>query len=125
MQYMLLAVCGLGGVGSRFAVDKLVAGAGMPAPVGTLSINVVGSLLAGVFYVLGTERALISPVLATSVLVGFCGGFTTFSAYSLQTVVLVEKGNASAALAYLFLSPLLGFAAAYLGVFAARSFSGV
>ena len=125
MQLLWVILLGIAGVGCRFTVDNLVSARGAAAPVGTLTINLVGSMLAGVIYVLGTERALITPALSAGMLVGFCGGFTTFSAFSLQSVTLMEKGNAAVALGYLFVSPVLGFAAAYLGVLAARSFSGV
>lgn len=125
MQAIVLAVCGLAGVGSRFIVDILVQRAGVAAYFGTLSINVAGAFIAGLLYGLGTERGVLSPLVTTSLLVGFCGGFTTFSAYSLQAVTLAEKGNVSTAIGYLLVSPILGFLAAYLGLVAARSFSGV
>lgn len=114
---------GLGGV-ARFLVGlaalRLV---GVGFPWGTLAINVVGSCLMGI--VVGAlafrqEADWTQPVrlfLATGVL----GGFTTFSAFSLETVLLWEGGETPAALAYVAASVAVSVAALALGLFVVRA----
>lgn len=62
---------------------------------GTLTVNVLGSFLIGLYATL-TEpdgRLMASPVMRQFVLTGFCGGFTTFSIFSLETLLLLERGS--------------------------------
>ena len=84
---------------------------------GTLSVNVLGSLLIGLYATL-TEpggRVFASPAQRQFVLAGFCGGFTTFSIFSLETVLLVERGAPGLAALYLGASILLWLVAVWLG----------
>lgn len=116
--YLLIALFGLSGVFSRFAIDRLFEAAdGFPSS--TLLINVGGSFIAGLIYAL-SERGIVSLPLQTGLLVGFCGGFTTFSAYTLQTFAMLDKGRSLYALAYLVGSPILGVTAAILPIFLSR-----
>ncbi len=115
----VLAV-GLLGVFSRWAID-LVAGRWFEIfPVGILVINIVGSVIAGVVYVMGTEKALMSPHISVGLLVGFCGGFTTFSAYSIQVALYLERADLIRGIGYLCASPVLGVLGVFLGIFVAR-----
>ena len=84
-------------------------------PFGTLAVNVVGSLAIGAIMTLATERAALSPEMRMLLVTGVLGGFTTFSAYSYETLVLLKGGQASAAALYALGSVVLGIAAAYLG----------
>jgi CrcB protein len=100
----------LGGVARYWltlAADRLV-GAGFPW--GTIAINVLGSLIIGIV-------AARSPGYATRlfVMIGICGGFTTFSAFSLQTLALLQEGQPLKALANVMLSVLLCLAATWAG----------
>lgn len=61
-------------------------------PYGTLTVNVTGCLLMGLLYVLMTERLAAGPELRALLLVGVLGGFTTFSAFSMETLLLIEQG---------------------------------
>ncbi|QFS81522.1 Putative fluoride ion transporter CrcB [Roseivivax sp. THAF40] len=88
-------------------------------PWGTLTVNVAGSFLMGVLVVMlahlgGTRFA---PLLMT----GFLGGFTTFSAFSLDAVTLYERGALGAAAGYVAASVILSLAALAAGLFLARS----
>lgn len=85
-------------------------------PFGTFLINVLGSFLIGVAYVAGIERSLISEELRLAIAVGFLGGFTTFSAYTLETVTLLSEAKYFLAAMYWGLSPILGVAAALGGM---------
>lgn len=96
----------LGG-GARLYVSTLVArGAGTSFPWGTLAVNVAGCLLVGA---LGALFEPASPLhvrqdLRVFLVVGVLGGFTTFSAFSLEALLLVQRGQASAAIGYVALS---------------------
>jgi CrcB protein len=74
---------------SRGAVRLL----GPVFPYGTLIINVVGSFAVGFFVVWTTERALVDPRWRLLVVVGFCGGYTTFSSYAYETMAFFENGQ--------------------------------
>jgi CrcB protein len=86
----------------------------------TLFVNIVGSFGAGLLFVLAVEHKLVSDHWKTVVAVGFLGGFTTFSAYALESVRLFEMGDWKPAAAYWVLSPVLAFLAAYGGMWLAR-----
>lgn len=88
-------------------------------PLGVLAVNVAGSFLMGVFVALAAQRGLthLSPLVAT----GLLGGFTTFSAFSLEAVTLYERGAVGQAAAYVALSVVLSLAALALGLGATRS----
>ncbi|AVO38091.1 fluoride efflux transporter CrcB [Pukyongiella litopenaei] len=87
-------------------------------PVAIITVNVIGSFLMGVFVVLAAQRGLTqySPLVMT----GFLGGFTTFSAFSLETVTLIERGAHGQAALYVLLSVLLSVGGLLLGLWAAR-----
>ena len=80
-------------------------------PVATFVVNIVGSLLMGVLYVTLSSRAHLSPLLMTGVL----GGFTTFSAFSLDALKLYDGGQSGQAVLYIVGSVVLSLAAVALG----------
>ena len=89
-------------------------------PYGTLTINVLGSFVVGFFMVWTTERVLVDPRWRLLVVVGFCGGYTTFSSYAYETMAFFERGQWSL-LAVNFLSNnLLACLAAVAGMALAR-----
>ncbi|OFZ18361.1 MAG: hypothetical protein A2X94_12490 [Bdellovibrionales bacterium GWB1_55_8] len=94
-----------------------------PFPYATLLINVAGSFLIGVLYVMGAERALLSMDLFAGIAVGFLGGFTTFSSFSLETFRLFEEARYLQFTAYILGSPALGALAAAAGVLITRRFA--
>lgn len=87
-------------------------------PLATLSVNIIGSFLMGVFVVAAAQRGLthLSPFVMT----GLLGGFTTFSAFSLETVTLMERGQIGSAALYVALSVGLSIFGLMLGLWLAR-----
>lgn len=87
-------------------------------PVAIITVNVVGSFLMGVFVIAAAERGLThySPFVMTGVL----GGFTTFSAFSLEAMTLIERGDTMLASLYILISVGLSVGALALGLIAAR-----
>ena len=98
-------------------VQRLTAGT---FPVGTLLINVTGSFLLGLFLRYGMETTTLSPELRAFLTIGFCGGYTTFSTFSYETVALLEDGQWTRAGLYIALSVGLSLLATFLGFAAAR-----
>ena len=91
-------------------------------PFGILIVNVSGSLAMGVVYVLFFERFEIPPEWRASLVVGFLGAFTTFSTFSLDTLLLVQQGEHARAGMNVVLSVVLCLAGCWLGMAAARQF---
>ena len=91
----------------------------MEFPLAILSANVLGSFLMGVFVVAAAFRGLtpMSPFVMT----GLLGGFTTFSAFSLETMTLVERGAIGQAAVYVGASVLVSIGALALGLWLARA----
>jgi CrcB protein len=94
--------------------------AGTTFPIQTLLINVTGSLLLGFLQQYALETSAVSPEVRTMLTIGFCGGYTTFSTFSFETVRLVEDGDWRRAALYVTLSVVLSVGAAILGIVAAR-----
>jgi CrcB protein len=115
-----------GGLGSiaRFGCSGLIAaGFGERFPWGTLLVNVIGSFVIGFFATLtGTEgRWLVTPTFRQFVMPGICGGYTTFSSFSLQTLDLARDGEWLRAGANVLASITLCLLSVWLGHLAAAS----
>lgn len=121
----LLAIAAGGALGAlgRYGVTQGVHGLlGRGFPYGTLTANVIGSLIIGVLFVLLIERQEVSPELRGFLIVGFLGAFTTFSSFSLETVNLMSQGEMTKALLNILLSVTLCLAATWVGILLARQF---
>jgi CrcB protein len=122
-----LLLVGLGGmVGSiaRFWLSASVQGAsgGSPFPFGTLTVNIIGSFILGIVMTLQLEREIISPEIRVLLGAGFCGGFTTMSTFSYETMYLLQYGNTGTALANVGASLVTCLAAVWAGVLVGRLF---
>lgn len=120
--YLLVGAGGAIGAMLRFGYGN-VAGRLWPSqfPHGTLVINVVGSLAMGLL--MGALARAVpdhGETMRLIVAVGVLGGFTTFSAFSLDAITLIERGHFGTALAYVLLSVGLAVAALYLGLILVR-----
>lgn len=121
---MRIALVGLGGsVGSlaRYWLAGAVQGLnGWDFPLGTLSVNVAGSFVLGLVMALSLERGLINADVRLLLSVGFCGGFTTMSAFSYETMALLRDGSLAAAMVNLALTIITCCGAVWLGDLLAR-----
>ncbi|MDG3041677.1 fluoride efflux transporter CrcB [Roseicyclus marinus] len=114
--------------GALGAVLRYLTGIGLirlfghtPMPLGVLTVNILGSLAMGLFITAAAQRGLthLSPLVATGIL----GGFTTFSAFSLEAVTLYERGALGLAALYVLANVTLSIAALFAGMALARSFA--
>ena len=107
----------IGSVARHYLTIVVSAFAGAAFPWATLLINILGSAVIGVFAALGApeSRFGIAPEWLLFVTTGLCGGFTTFSAFSLQTLMLLREGEVTWALAYVALSVALCLLGVWLG----------
>jgi CrcB protein len=120
--YFAIAVGGTLGCWARYAMTNLVQTVyGRDFPYATLSINLLGSFLMGFLFIETLERLTISPVLRTGILTGVLGGYTTFSTFEMETLLLVEQGEPVRAVLYIVLSVGLGFLCAFGGAYIARN----
>lgn len=85
-------------------------------PIGTLSVNILGSLIIGIVYALAERAKILSPEMRVLLATGFCGGFTTFSAFTYENIKLLEDGEFFYTGLYLLISIVFGFLAVYLGI---------
>ena len=120
-QLLMIAAGGAAGSLMRFLLSTGVHRlAGRDFPYGTLTVNVIGSLLIGILYIVLVERASLGAEWRALLLVGFLGAFTTFSTFSIETLNLLENGELIKAGANVLLSVVLCILAAWSGVIMGR-----
>lgn len=85
-------------------------------PWATFFVNILGCLIVGILAGLIIKQQLTNPDLRLLFITGFCGGFTTFSAFALENIKLFQSGNSLLALLYIALSVLLGILAVWSGM---------
>jgi CrcB protein len=98
LNFLYVALGGAAGACARYALSLLLARELLRFPVATLAANLSGAFLAGVIATWFWNRGLFGTPLQLLLMVGFLGGFTTFSAFSVETLRLVEDGSLSLAL---------------------------
>jgi CrcB protein len=127
LAYLWIAIgSALGGV-ARYACSRTVAlRYGETFPWGTLSVNVIGSLVIGFVAALSgpDSRVMVSPNARTFLMVGLCGGFTTFSSFSLQTLELFRNRDFGEAFGNILLSVAACMAAVAIGYIAGAALGG-
>ena len=94
-------------------------------PVGTLFVNLTGSFLLGLILRYAVDTPTVTPEVRALLTVGLCGGYTTFSTFSYESLALMEDGDWGRAAAYILLSLGLSLLATFLGVAAARELSSL
>lgn len=119
----LVVVGGACGAVTRFWIGTaLAATLGRQFPWGTLAVNVLGSFAIGILFVILTERTPAGAEAWRALLVvGFLGGLTTFSAFSIETMTMLQAGQVVRAFANVTANLLLGFGACWLGLTVMRA----
>jgi len=121
MTYLAVAFGGALGAMSRFFVYNVFTHAPRSTyPWATFTVNVAGSFLIGIAFILITERLEMGPYWRGIVTVGFLGAFTTFSTFSMDVIGLLEQGQVSNAIIYVLSSVVVCIIAAWLGLSLAK-----
>ncbi|MGJ4746230.1 fluoride efflux transporter CrcB [Leptospira sp. SA-E8] len=118
---MNLLIVGLGGfLGSvcRYMISQNIPKGSGLFPISTFAVNILGSLLIGLFY--GSSQGKISEEVRLFATVGFCGGFTTFSAFALENLKLLQSGSYFSFFAYIMLSTTICITAVLLGIYLSK-----
>ena len=116
-----LLLVGLGGaVGSmlRYAIGLLINSKHFP--YATLAVNIIGSFIIGIIFAMSVREEALSSQWKLFLATGICGGFTTFSAFTLENMELLQSGKTGMVLIYILLSIVLGIVAAFFGYYLSR-----
>ena len=118
MKNLLLVFVG-GGFGSvlRYAIGKYFNATPHGFPYGTFAVNILGSLLIGIILGLAAKNNSISQSQTLLLATGFCGGFTTFSAFAFENHVFLKHGDFTSLAIYTIASFVLGILAVFLGLY--------
>lgn len=120
-----LFIIGLGGfLGSiaRFLTSKIVQEqVNSSFPWGTMIVNILGSFIIGIVFALSVKNNILPPMWRNFLAIGFCGGFTTFSTFSLDNFQLLANQQIFFSLLYTLLSVILGFIFLYSGILIVRA----
>ncbi|MCM4158056.1 fluoride efflux transporter CrcB [Gramella sp. AN32] len=121
MKNLLLIFLG-GGLGScaRYLISKYF-NQFHAVPLGTFTVNILGSLILGFFIGWALKNNTLSHPVSYLIIIGFCGGFTTFSTFSLENLNLIKSGDYAYFVLYLTGSIFLGILSIVFGIFLARS----
>ncbi len=116
-----IAIGGATGALFRYWVSSgIYALLGRGFPYGTLTVNILGSLLMGFLYIFFLERMTVGPEIRAAILIGVLGAFTTFSTFSMETFNLIEQADYLKAILNVVISVLACIAAAWMGVMLGR-----
>jgi len=120
-QLIFIAAGGAVGAVFRFLVSNGIHSfMGRGFPYGTLTVNVMGSFVMGISYVMLIERLNVSPEWRAFIIVGLLGAFTTFSTFSIETLVLIQNSELSKAMLNVLLSVLLCVMGSWIGLILGR-----
>lgn len=122
-KLLLLSIAGACGTVSRFAVCEMMQKAkGAHFPYGTFTVNILGSFLFGVIYVLAERKLTLGTETRLILLIGFMGAFTTFSTFAFDTAKMLKASQWMLAIGNVLGQSILGIAALVVGVLVARAF---
>ena len=93
-----------------------------PIPFATFAVNIAGCFVMGILFGLSERTGVLSPEMRALLMAGFCGGFTTFSAFSVESVALIDSKHFLELGLYISLSVIIGLAATYAAIAIVRSF---
>lgn len=113
---LLIGTGGFIGSVARYYVSKLnLFWVFLSIPIGTLLVNIAGCFIIGFLTGISDKSNLLSTDMRLFLMVGFCGGFTTFSSFANENLMLLHTGEILSIILYTSLSVILGFLAVYLG----------
>jgi fluoride exporter len=112
---------GLGSLARHYLSAGVYAVTGPAFPYGILVVNVLGGLIMGIVVELGALKLNYTPEMRAFLTTGILGGFTTFSTFSLDTALLIERGAWTSALIYMLASVLLSVGALFAGLWLVRT----
>jgi len=123
MKQVLLVFLG-GGIGSalRYAIGRIFNTSSAGYPWGTFSVNIIGSLLIGVFMGIALKNNNLSENQTLLLVTGLCGGFTTFSAFAYENQQFLKEGDLTSFAIYTLGSLSLGVLAVFLGLVISKIF---
>ncbi len=122
MTYIAVAIGGALGAVSRYWLSTSVQSINSSEfPLGTFTVNALGSFLIGLLFILFSERLPMAETLRPLLIVGFLGAMTTFSTFSLDALLLFQEGNYNTALFYILSSVVVCLFAAYIGILLAKA----
>jgi fluoride exporter len=123
MQYLWIGIGGFVGANARYILGRFIgAHLGTSFPWSTGIVNLTGAFLIGVLFTLLTDRVVDDPIWRQLVIVGFLGGYTTFSSYTFEAVTMMQDGRWGPAMGYVIGSNVLGLVACFGGIWLVRSF---
>jgi len=123
MKQLLLVFLG-GGLGSslRYWIGQYLNNTKYVIPFGTFLVNMLGSLLIGLILGIALKNNSLSNNTVLFIATGFCGGFTTFSAFAFENQELLKSGDFGTFALYTLSTLILGFAAVFAGIWLGRFF---
>jgi CrcB protein len=115
-QLLFIAFGGMAGSVSRYLVQQMIIrNYSTIFPWGTFMVNIAGSLIIGMLFGLAAKYDWLNQDLRLLLVVGFCGSFTTFSAFAFEGLELLKNGQYAVLLTYIALSLVIGILAVWLG----------
>lgn len=121
MSLLWIALAGAAGTLARYGLARgMSAWLGASFPWGTLTVNALGCLAIGWAATRVNERGLLAPEIATPLIAGFLGAFTTFSTFAFETGIFLRQGAIGAAAANLLANQALGIGLFFVGAWWAR-----
>lgn len=116
-KFFYLTIGGITGTFARYFLAGVVYELlGTNFPYGTLAVNLSGCFIIGVLTTITENKFLLNPNLRVLLMIGFCGAFTTFSTFMLETSNLIKDGEAMRAFMNVLLSVVIGFIVFRIGV---------
>ena len=118
MNYLLVGIGGMIGSIGRYVLTGLIGSnySGSKFPVGTFLVNILGCLLIGIVAAVLERTSAFNAEIRLFAITGVLGGFTTFSAFSVETFYLLKSGEIVTTASYAVLSVLLGLAMLFVGI---------
>lgn len=122
MHVLWIGIGGFLGANARYAFGRYIGHhLGIAFPWGTGIVNITGAFLIGVIFTILTDRVVDDPLWRQLVIIGFLGGYTTFSSFTFESVTMMQDGRWLPAVGYIVGSNVLGLLACFGGIWLVRT----